>query len=331
VYVNSKAGRSRADKQTSSDLETKVASLTSELDTARETSSTSTKEVEDLRANHEQLTTTHASLQEEHTKLQTTLDTLRNEHDTLQTTHAASSTTLKELETKLQTAQTELSTTKTTLAGMTKRAETAEKRKEALQTENDELVTQLEEVRGRVVEVMGEKAELAGRIETLETRSKNDAKDLEAAKNQIAEHESTMSTLRDTSISDERALEISQQAAKIRELEAALHAATSRVHSLTKQLSAAPLTSPSQNLFLESKTPPVQRIPSVDLMLPASVRHKRQASLAGLKARMGPSRTVSGLGPMESVQEDLGLIGRKQFGDEIMFCCPACEGDLITL
>jgi hypothetical protein len=34
---------------------------------------------------------------------------------------------------------------------------------------------------------------------------------------------------------------------------------------------------------------------------------------------------------MESVQEDLGLIGRKQFGDEIMFCCPACEGDLITL
>jgi hypothetical protein len=66
-------------------------------------------------------------------------------------------------------------------------------------------------------------------------------------------------------------------------------------------------------------------------MLPASVRHKRQASLAGLKARMGPTRTVSGLGPMESVEEDLGLIGRKQFGDEIMFCCPACEGDLITL
>jgi len=298
---------------------------------ARETSSSSSKEVEDLRANHDQLTTTHATLLEEHTKLQSTLDSLRNEHDTLQTTHATSSSSISELENNLKIVQTESSTTKANLSNMTKRAETAEKRKEALQTENDELVKQLEEVRGRVVEVMEEKAELAGRIQTLETRSKNDAKDLEAAKTQIAEHETTISTLRDTSISDERALEISQQAAKIRELEAALHAATSRVHSLTKQLSAVPPPSPSQNLFLEAKTPPVQRVPTVDLMLPASVRHKRQASLAGLKARMGPTRTVSGLGPMESVEEDLGLIGRKQFGDEIMFCCPACEGDLITL
>jgi chromosome segregation ATPase len=287
--------------------------------------------VEDLRANHDQLTTTHASLQEEHTKLQSTLDSLRSEHETLQTTHATSSTSISELENNLKNIQTELSTSKSNLGNMTKRADTAEKRKEALQTENDELVKQLEEVRGRVVEVMEEKAELAGRIQTLETRSKKDAKDLEAAKTQIAEHETTISSLRDTSISDERALEISQQAAKIRELEAALHAATSRVHSLTKQLSAAPPTSPSQNLFLDAKTPPVQRLPTVDLMLPASVRHKRQASLAGLKARMGPTRTVSGLGPMESVEEDLGLIGRKQFGDEIMFCCPACEGDLITL
>jgi chromosome segregation ATPase len=298
---------------------------------ARETSSTSSKEVEDLRANHDQLTTTHASLQEEHTELQSTLESLRNEHDTLQTTHAASSSSISELENNLKNVQTELSTSKTNLGNMTKRAETAEKRKEALQTENDELVKQLEEVRGRVVEVMEEKAELAGRIQTLETRSKNDAKDLEAAKTQIEQHETTISTLRDTSISDERALEISKQAAKIRELEAALHAATSRVHSLTKQLSAVPPTSPSQNLFLEAKTPPVQRVPTVDLMLPASVRHKRQASLAGLKARMGPTRTVSGLGPMESVEEDLGLTGRRQFGDEIMFCCPACEGDLITL
>ena len=287
--------------------------------------------MEDLRANHDQLNTTHTSLQEEHTKLQSTLDSLRNEHETLKTTHTDSSSSLSELENNLKNVQTELSTSKSNLANMTKRAETAEKRKEALQTENDELVKQLEEVRGRVVEVMEEKADLAGRIQTLETRSKNDAKDLEAAKTQIEEHETTISTLRDASISDERVLEISQQAAKIRELEAALHAATSRVHSLTKQLSAVPPPSPSQSLFLEAKTPPVQRLPTVDLMLPASVRHKRQASLAGLKARMGPTRTVSGLGVMESVEEDLGLIGRKQFGDEIMFCCPACEGDLITL
>jgi predicted nucleic acid-binding Zn-ribbon protein len=264
--------------------------------------------------------------------VQSALDSLRNEHETLQSTHANSSTSVTELETNLKTVQTELSSIKTNLANMTKRAETAEKRKEALQTENDELVKQLEEVRGRVVEVMEEKADLAGRIETLETRSKNDSKDLEMARTQIAEHEVTISTLRDASISDERALEISQQAAKIRELESALHAATSRVHSLTKQLSAVPPTSPSQNLFVaDSGRPQAQRLPSVDLLLPASVRHKRQASLAGLKARMAPSRSLSGMGPMEGVQEELGLIGRKQFGDEIMFCCPACEGDLITL
>jgi chromosome segregation ATPase len=323
-----------ADQQTGGDLETKVANLTTELQAARKTSSSSTKEVEDLRADYEKLTKNHSSLQEEHNNLQTSLDSLRSEHDTLQTTHATSSTSIKELEATLQTVQGELASAKTSLGNMTKRAETAEKRKEGLQTENDELVKQLEEVRGRVVQVMEEKADLAGRIESLETRSKNDAKELEIARTQIGEHEATILTLRDTTISDERALEISQQSAKIRELEAALHAATSRVHSLTKQLASVPPASPS-HLFLAStpdeKRPPVQRLPTVDLMLPASVRHRRQVSLAGLKARMAPTRSTSGLGPMESVSEDLGLIGRKQFGDEIMFCCPACEGDLITL
>jgi CII-binding regulator of phage lambda lysogenization HflD len=283
---------------------------------------------------HEELQRSHSTLESEHTDLQSAFDALKEDHEALRTTHAESTSSLSTAESSLSAVQSELSTAKSNISNLTKRAETAEKRKEGLQTENDELVKQLAEVRDRVVEVMEEKADMTSRIQTLETRSKTDVKDLEAAQTLIKEHESTISSLRDTAISDDRALEISQQAAKIRELEAALHAATSRVHTISRQLAAVPPTSPSSNLFLaasEEKRPPVQRLPTVDLMLPASVRHKRQVSLAGLKARMGPSRTVSGLGPMESVSEDLGLIGRKQFGDEIMFCCPACEGDLITL
>jgi DNA repair exonuclease SbcCD ATPase subunit len=309
--------------------------LTAELEGVRDTSSSTTKEMSSLNEQHDELKKSHTDLQTERATLQTIFDTLKSDHEKLQTTHATSTSSLSTAESNLTAAQSELSTVKGNFGAMTKRAETAEKRKEGLQTENDELVKQLAEVRDRVVEVMEEKADMTSRIQTLETRSKADAKDLEAARTQIGDNETTIASLRDASVSEERALEISQQSAKIRELEAALHAATSRVHSLTRQLAAVPPTSPSSNLFLapasDEKRPAAQRVPTVDLMLPASVRHKRQVSLAGLKARMGPSRTVSGLGPMESVQEDLGLIGRKQFGDEIMFCCPACEGDLITL
>jgi hypothetical protein len=84
------------------------------------------------------------------------------------------------------------------------------------------------------------------------------------------------------------------------------------------------------------------------MMLPPSVRHRRLVSLSALKARMEPPRPLaspSRLG-IEAVSEGdegegrmNGSVGltpthaplRKQFGDEIVFCCPACEGDLITL
>lgn len=327
---------SRADDQANTDLEATVTSLTSERDGLREESSTSSKALSDLRAEHDTLQEAHTSLQSEQASLQSELDKLRTAHDTLQTTHTTSSASLTTLENSVASLQSELATVKTNLANTTKRAETAEKRREGLQSENDELVKQLAEVRGRVVEVMEEKADLASKIQSLESRAKTDTKEIESARAQIKEHETTIAA----SQSVDHTLEISQQAAKIRELESALHAATSRVHTLTRQLSSAPRPappSPSQNLFYspdEKRPAGPPRLPSVDLMLPASVRHKRQVSLAGLKARMGTNRTVSGLGGgggMDSVQEDLGLIGRKQFGDEIMFCCPACEGDLITL
>ncbi len=33
----------------------------------------------------------------------------------------------------------------------------------------------------------------------------------------------------------------------------------------------------------------------------------------------------------EAMETPSHMNSRKQFGDEIVFCCPACEGDLITL
>lgn len=318
--------------------------LTTERDESREASTSAAKDLSTLRAEHDKLNETHTALQTEQASLQSTLDSLRSEHDTLKSTHSDSSTSMSTLEDKLSSLQTELTATKASLGTTTKRAETAEKRREGLQSENDELVKQLAEVRGRVVEVMEEKADLAGRMESLESRSKADAKALESVSLKLEEQGTALAAAQ----SVDHTIEISQQAAKIRELESALHAATSRVHSLTRQLaSSSSASTSSQNLFYsadENKRPGApQRLPSVDMLLPASVRHKRQVSLAGLKARMGTNtsmngRSASGLGTgaagaggMDSVSEDLGLIGRKQFGDEIMFCCPACEGDLITL
>lgn len=125
----------------------------------------------------------------------------------------------------------------------------------------------------------------------------------------------------------------------------------------------SPRGSGTKGLFISSDetdqlSPLGHGIPSrslgVDALLPASVRHKRQVSLSALKARMEPSYSRAPLSPMGSVNEmdessrrpsvtSNGAItpnkealkgattSRKQFGDEIVFCCPACDGDLITL
>lgn len=96
--------------------------------------------------------------------------------------------------------------------------------------------------------------------------------------------------------------------------------------------------------------------------LPADVRHKRQVSLTALRARMNANATAMADGGNQSKKQNgtlaeaedggstsqsgegkEGKKGKKgvgangldsvqeQFGDEIMFCCPACEGDLINL
>jgi septal ring factor EnvC (AmiA/AmiB activator) len=170
-----------------------------------------------------------------------------------------------------------------------------------LQTENADLLRQLEEVRGKVSLVMEEKAELAG--------------ELDSAKGQIKRVDDQV----------------------VKRLEEELQASASRIQALTRQLAdlqAAYASSQKERgearRTPSAETPPLSRTSNVnrtvDAILPANVRHKRQVSLTALKARMGSSFTRGG---MESLAENPGE--RKQFGDEIMFCCPACEGDLITL
>ena len=187
----------------------------------------------------------------------------------------------------------------------------------------------------------------------------------------------------DTDADGSLSLALSQSTERIRTLEASLHAATSRVHQLSRQLTdlqAAYATIQREkerdDLLLASSSPPsmggirtrglgfsptneptspglgLGRPPiissrSVDMILPASVRQKRQVSLSALKARMDASKPLPSPSKMEAVVEGEGRSSprrsdssthlaaqsqaRKQFGDEIVFCCPACEGDLITL
>lgn len=224
----------------------------------------------------------------------------------------------------------------------------------------------------------------------LQTQHENLQRDLGSERSVIqVEPTSTRSPSSDSldAIRSAHSLEISQHAERIRTLEESLHASTSRVHSLSRQLtdlhtayataqkerddltSSANFSpaagSSTRGLFISpvEESPQIrqaryspslaQRSLGVDALLPASVRHKRQVSLTALKARMGTSYTRPPLSPMrlDNVTEGssttssdnntpglnalgLGKVGvgiRKQFGDEIVFCCPACEGDLITL
>ena len=204
-----------------------------------------------------------------------------------------------------------------------KRAEAAERKRAALQEENAELVKQLEEVRGRVVQVLDEKVDLAARVEEMERRRVSE----DRKPNGAPPTDESVSTLRAA-----HTLELSRQAEQIRHLEASLHASTSRVHSLSRELFEAQKERDQARVFDDGPRSPSldSRQFSVDSLLPANVRHKRQVSLAALKARMDSSVKMEKIAEDSGHTTGLGSV-RKQFGDEIVFCCPACDGDLITL
>ena len=170
-----------------------------------------------------------------------------------------------------------------------------------------------------------------------ETTSKYDTtqSELDASKAKIAKLE-TQATEQEgeviSSLKSNHALEISDKTAKIRNLEQELHDAQTKIHSLSRQVSelneskASPMASPDHRY----------RPIGLDAFLPVHVRQKRQVSLTALKARMQPKRLGSNLGvprdsPITPVEEKNGLSRQAQFGEEIVSCCPACQGDLISL
>lgn len=198
----------------------------------------------------------------------------------------------------------------------------------------------------------------SSRAEQLQSELDTLKNDHQVSQNRVKELESSGSKDEAlTTLQNSHALEISNQSETIRSLEAALHSAESRVHALSRQLTelqSSYAESPSRGIFIADESPSLSRTPNrptgVDALLPAHVRHKRQVSLTALKARMQPtpkpvttplgslaeqneSRRSSVSTPGEGGKKVANGFsrGKQQFGDEIVFCCPACEGDLITL
>ena len=306
-----------------------------ELELSRTASSSASEALSTLQSRHRdleksnaELQSTHSTLESAHTALRSTHEALVEAHDSVLSSSSEASSSRSTLQADLTTARAELDKTRSSLSSEKRRADAAEKKRAALQSENGELVAQLEEVRGKVVAVTEEKADLASRLETLGRRP------TDPVPNGIP-----------SPLTPDEALELSRRAEQIRTLESALHASTSRVHALSRQLTdlhAAyttaqrerddAITAVQSGLSPGGKrgillSPDERPRTAVDAILPAAVRHRRQVSLAGLKARMEPRRGVK----MESLAEEEDVLPGKQFGDEIMFCCPACDGDLITL
>ena len=129
----------------------------------------------------------------------------------------------------------------------------------------------------------------------------------------------------DDTVEAQRALDASLTAQRLRETEHKLHQSESKVHSLSRQLAQLSTSQP-----LPKSSP---RNVQVDAhsMLPAATRHKRQVSLSLLKARMESSSSRPGLSPAGETIEEEEHGRHTQFGDELMFACKSCQGDLIML
>jgi hypothetical protein len=168
----------------------------------------------------------------------------------------------------------------------------------------------------------------------------------------------------------QHAIELSERDSRIRHMQEDAHAENSRLHRMSKQIgdletelaslrskpTSRPASIPS---FATPQPSPVKARPSsfaisgppavappsasIDASLPPSMRHKRQVSLAMLKARMsGPppslarqSSKVNTSEPITEVDETahaaLHTTFRSQLSDDAIFWCPGCSQDLITL
>lgn len=190
----------------------------------------------------------------------------------------------------------------------------------------------------------------------------------------IAEQTIAAGSAKDDAIAamqSQHAIDLSERDSAIRRAEDEAHQQTSRVHDMSKQIGDLEQELASLRSQLASRdgavgemsanagnaTPrsdgqrsatftipvPLQVAPpsaSIDASLPPSMRHKRQVSLAMLKARMsGPPLSLGGRSIASSdviAEEDdhlahLGPTFASQISDDAVFWCPECHGDLITL
>ena len=266
---------------------------------------------------------------------------LRSAHSSLEGQHEASAS-------DLLVAEAELGTLKNSLSAEKKRADGLEKKKAALQSENDELVRQLEEMREKVVKVSEQLAEMTTLKEGLDHEVKvarAEAKNLQDAQQAEKQEREQLELARgkaETEARDRgRELEVTKQdlrdaRTRLEATERALEAASSSPNGArdSSSLSRAQQHQHQSVLAIRDRT--------LDY-LPASVRHKRQVSLNALKARLGTHAVTNGNGHTSHASGTAGhgtstpskrldsTSVREQWGDEIMFCCPACEGDLINL
>jgi septal ring factor EnvC (AmiA/AmiB activator) len=175
-------------------------------------------------------------------------------------------------------------------------------------------------------------------------------------------------------LKSQHALEVSERDSEARKLADELHEQFTQSHRLAKQVAdleseltalrggirvpreksnvaamsprrPTALQSPRGASYTHTPSPIVPSSASIDSTLPPSVRHKRQVSLAMLKARMsgpppslsrehGDDRSMHALveeGQADDADLHYPKTFRSQVSDEAIFWCPECHGDLITL
>ena len=229
----------------------------------------------------------------------------------------------------------------------------------ASRSKSDELAKQVEDLRDQLETARSELEGSQIRVKELENASQ------EAESDSLASLKSAHALELSQHAEKIRSLETSLHGAESR-----VHQLSRQLTDLQSQPYAnSPGESSSRGLFFSDDgvgaegRSPLGRGPrptGVDALLPAHVRHKRQVSLSALKARMEPRRSYSQTsgpaGSLANVPEGNDEVGRggsasstsgaatpeikkgfgaghrrMQFGDEIVFCCPACEGDLISI
>lgn len=136
----------------------------------------------------------------------------------------------------------------------------------------------------------------------------------------------------------QHALEISNYASQLRSVESALHAESSRSHALSKQIAdlQAELveakrlrhgTSGTVTPTISYRLAPTTTM--IDEGLSPSVKQKRRAALALLKARLSAEANSTPGTPLTA--PDLNRPFRSQLSEDAVFWCPCCDGDLISL